>query len=133
MLWLAEIGPRVVLKDVEVRPLGSDLFKLTASVENEGYLPTYITRRALAAEVAVPVRVTVELSEAELVVGEWRAEIGHLAGARDARGGAGTAAMRRTIEYVVRASGSDPQVSITVRSEKGGVARQEVRLLAAGG
>jgi hypothetical protein len=41
--------------------------------------------------------------------------------------------MRRTIEYVVRASGSDPQVSITVRSEKGGVARQEVRLLAAGG
>lgn len=132
MLWLAEISPRIVLKDVEAAPLGSGLFKLTATVENEGYLPTYITRRALAAEVAVPVRVRVELSQAELVVGELRAGIGHLAGARDARGGAGTAATRRTIEYVVRASGTDPQVLITVRSEKGGVVKQAVRLVAGG-
>jgi hypothetical protein len=132
MLWLAEISPRIILKDVQATPLGADLFRLTAVVENEGYLPTNVTQRALEAEIAVPVRVTLESTDAELVTGSPRTEIGHLAGASDARGGAGTAAMRRTIEYVVRATGSDPQLLITARSEKGGVVRQAVRLLAAG-
>ena len=129
MLWLAEISPRIVLQDIETTALGSGLFKLTVAVENEGYLPTYITQRALEAEVAVPVRVTLEMSDAELVVGEPRVEIGHLGGARDARGRAGSAARRRVIEYVVRATGDGARLSITARSEKGGVMRQEVRLV----
>jgi hypothetical protein len=131
MLWLAEISPRIVLEDVEATPVGSGLFKITGVVENEGYLPTYITQRALEAEVAVPVRVTVELTDAGLVAGSWRTELGHLAGTRDAQGQSGAAATRRTIEYVVRATGNDPRVSIIARSEKGGVAREDVRLGAA--
>jgi murein tripeptide amidase MpaA len=128
MLWLAEIGPRIVLKDVEAAPLGEGLFKISGAVENEGYLPTHITQRALEADVAVPVRVVLELTDAELVTGSLRTEIGHLAGARDAQGRAGPAATRRTIEYVLRAAGDNPRVLITARSEKGGVARREVRL-----
>jgi murein tripeptide amidase MpaA len=128
MLWLAEISPRVVLKDVETESLGSGLFKITGVVENEGYLPTNITRRALDANVAVPVRVTLDLSDAELVSGQARADLGHLLGTRDTQGRTGTAAARRTFEYVVRSAGSDPRLSITVRSEKGGMTRMEVRL-----
>jgi len=130
MLWLAEISPRIVLKDVQATPLGADLFKLTAVVENEGYLPTYLTQRALEAEIAVPVRVNLEVSDAELVTGSPRTEIGHLAGARDVQGRTGASGARRTIGYVLRATGSDPQVLITARSEKGGVVRQAVPLVA---
>ncbi len=128
MLWLAEISPRIVLRDVEATPLGSGLFRITGVVENEGYLPTNITRRALDADVAVPVRVTIDLADAELVSGQERADLGHLMGTRDAQGRTGTAATRRSLEYVVRSTGDDPRVSITVRSEKGGVRRDEVRL-----
>jgi len=128
MMWLAEISPRTVLRDVEAEPLGSGMFRITCTVENEGYLPTYITERALEAELAVPVRVILELTDAELVAGSLRTDIGHLLGARDAQRQTGTAAMRRTIEYVVRATGNDARVSITVRSEKGGTVRGEVPL-----
>jgi hypothetical protein len=129
MLWLAEIGPRIVLNDVEATSLGSGLFKITGAIENEGYLPTNITQRAIEAEVAVPVRVILALTDAELVTGSVRTDIGHLAGTRDSRGSSGTAATRRMIEFVARASGDNPRVVlITARSEKGGVARRELRL-----
>jgi hypothetical protein len=68
------------------------------------------------------------LTDAELMTGSLRTDIGHLAGTRDAQGRAGPAATRRTIEYVLRAAGDNPRVLITARSEKGGVARREVRL-----
>ncbi len=128
MLWLAEISPRIVLRDVEATSLGSGLFRITGVVENEGYLPTNITQRALDAQVAVPVRAILELTDVELVSGSLRTELGHLLGTRDDQGRTGTAGMRRTLEYVVSATGSDPRVSITAVSEKGGTVRREVRL-----
>ena len=128
MLWLAEVSPRIVLKDVEATAVGSGIFRVTGVVENEGYLPTNITQRALDAEVAMPVRVNVRLTDAVLVTGAARTELGHLAGARDAQGQTGSGATRRGIEYVVRVAGNDPRIAITVRSEKGGVARAEASL-----
>lgn len=129
MLWLAEVSPRVVLRDLSVTAIeGDDVFKVSVVVENEGYLPTNITQRALDAEVAVPVRAIVEVADADLVVGSERTEVGHLAGTRDTRGRTGTVDTRRTIVYVVRATGGSPRMSIEVRSEKGGLVRESISL-----
>jgi len=129
MLWLAEVSPRVVIRDLSVTPIeGDDVFKVSLVVENEGYLPTNITQRALEAEVAVPVRAIVELSNAELVSGKKRTDLGHLSGSRATRGRTGTADARRTVEYVVRVTGGSPSMTIEVQSEKGGVSREVVRL-----
>jgi hypothetical protein len=129
MLWLAEVSPRVVIKDVSVSPIGGDdVFKVSMVVENEGYLPTNITQRALDAEVAVPVRATVQLTDAEFIVGSERTDVGHLLGTRDTQRRTGTADARHTLNYVVRVTGSSPTMSIEVRSEKGGVRREQVRM-----
>jgi hypothetical protein len=129
MLWLAEVSPRVVIKDVSVSPVGNDgVFKVSVVVENEGYLPTNITLRAIEAAVAVPVRAIVHVTDAELVVGATRTDVGHLAGTRDTQRSDGTAAARGTLEYVVQVTGGSPVVTIEVRSEKGGVSVKEVRL-----
>ena len=129
MLWLAEVSPRVVIKDVSVMPIGGDdVFKVSLVLENEGYLPTNITQRALDAAVAVPVRASVQLSDAEFVVGSERTDVGHLLGTRDTQRRTGTAGARHTLDYVVRVTGSSPTMSIEVRSEKGGVRREQVRL-----
>ncbi len=129
MLWLAEVSPRVVIKDVSVSPIGGDdVFKVSMVVENEGYLPTNITQRALDAEVAVPVRATVQLTDAEFIVGSERTYVGHLLGTRDTQRRTGTADARHTLNYVVRVTGSSPTMSIEVRSEKGGVRREQVRM-----
>jgi hypothetical protein len=130
MLWLAEVSPRVVIKDVSVSPIGNDgVFNVSVVVENEGYLPTNITLRALEARLAVPVRAIVHLTDAELVVGSTRTDVGHLLGTRDTQRRTGTAGARRTLDYVVRVTGGSPVVSVEVRSEKGGVSREEVRLV----
>jgi hypothetical protein len=129
MLWLAEVSPRVVIRDLSVIPIeGNDVFKISLVVENEGYLPTNITQRALDAEVAVPVRAIVELSNCELVSGRKRTDLGHLQGRRDVRGRSGVAGTRSTVEYVVRVTGRSPSMTIEVRSEKGGVSLEVVRL-----
>jgi len=129
MLWLVEISPRLVIKDISATPVGSDdLVKVMVVVENEGYLATNITQRALDAEIAVPVRATASLKDADLVGGKKRIDLGHLKGSRDTRRRIGISESRRILEYIIRLTGPRPLFSITVRSEKGGVASRELRL-----
>ncbi|MCH8254208.1 MAG: hypothetical protein IID06_02575 [Gemmatimonadetes bacterium] len=128
MLWLAEISPRIVISDFSTNWIGDGLVKVTVVVENEGYLPTNITQRALDMEIAVPVRAVVDLTGAELVSGTARTTLGHLKGARDTQGRSGGSESLRTLEYVVRVTDSQAVFGITVLSEKGGRVRRDILL-----
>ena len=129
MLWLAEVSPRVVIRDAVVSGAGArDVVKLTVTAQNEGYLATNITQRALDAKIASPVRATVELRDAVLVSGPARADLGHLRGSRDTQGDNRGVDSRRTVEYVIRVTGPRPVATVTVFSEKGGTTRREVPL-----
>lgn len=127
MLWLAEISPRVEVLSTDVEWAG-DVARVSIVVGNTGYLPTNITQRALDVEVAVPVRVLADVRDAELVVGEPRTTLGHLAGSRGAGGPQGTAATRRMLVYAVRPTGSNPSIQVEVHAEKGGITRMEIPL-----
>ena len=127
MLWLAEISPRVEVLSTDVEWAG-DIARVSVVVGNTGYLPTNITQRALDVEVAVPVRVLAGVRDAELVVGEPRTTLGHLAGSRGAGGPQGTAATRRVLVYAVRPTGSNPSIHLEVHAEKGGITRMEIPL-----
>lgn len=129
MMWLAQIGPRIVIRDVEVSRIGtSDVYKVLCEVENEGYLPTNITERALANRTAVPVRATLELHDAELVDGAARIDLGHLKGRRDTASPEGRHESRRRIECVVRKTGSRPELVLTVSSERGGTVERTLEI-----
>ena len=127
MLWLAEISPRIVIKEVSTEFIEkSKIAKITVLIENEGYLPTNITQRALDAKIASPVRVLMDLKDAELISGKKRVDIGHLNGKRGSQGE--SADSKHTVEYIVRVNGKNPSVSVTVQSEKGGVVRKVIYL-----
>lgn len=128
MLWLAEVSPRVRIREAVLTPVGADIVEVSVVVANEGYLPTHITQRALEAEIAAPVRAVVELTGAELVSGTDRTTLGHLAGSRDTQGRRGNPEAERTLEYVVRITGEDPTFRITVVSEKGGTVRRQLAI-----
>jgi hypothetical protein len=128
MLWLAEIGPRVTIRDIDMTRVEDGVVKLSMVVENVGYLPTNITQRALDAQVAVPVRAIVDLTDAELLSGSAQTDLGHLAGSRDTQGSTGRTESTRTVEYVFRVNGGRPSVVVTITSEKGGVVRKTVSL-----
>jgi len=124
MLWLAEISPRVVIKETQVELIDqSKLAKITVVIENEGYLPTNITQRALDAEIATPVQIHLEMKDVELIAGKKRMAVGHLKGARSN----GTDTFRE-VEYVVRITGKEPLVTVVVESEKGGTVRKKIVL-----
>jgi len=129
MLWLAGISPRVVIKNITTEPLDEDnKIKIKVIIENEGYLPTYITKRALDAKIAVPVRALVHLKDAILTNGKKRTAIGHLKGSHDSELGTGTTESQKVLEYVVQVSGNNPVFSITIESEKGGTVKKEIKL-----
>ena len=124
MLWLAEISPRVVIKRAEVSQVErGKVVKLSVTIENQGYLPTYITQRALEMEIANPVRVQVELKDAEWVSGKPRVDLGHLNGSRDNEG-----VTAKSSEYVFKITGKNPVATVTIQSEKGGTTSRQVVL-----
>lgn len=124
MLWLAEVSPRVVISDVGVEWLDKNLAKVTVLVENEGYLPTNLSKRAIESSIAVPVRSLIELKKAELISGTIRTDIGHLTGRRDEE----IETSKGKVEYIVKTNGSDATIKITIQSEKGGTTTREVKL-----
>ncbi len=126
MLWLAEVSPRVVIKDAKVTPVEKGkLMKLTVTVQNEGYLPTNISKRAIESQIAAPVRSIIKLTNAELVSGKPRTDMGNLAGRRDED--ASTLSLGQ-VTYVIRITGSNPSASLTIESEKGGRVKREILL-----
>jgi hypothetical protein len=90
----------------------SGFMKITAKVQNQGYLPTNVTEQAIKNETARTVEVTISLNGAELVFGDETQDIGHLAGNHSSP---------ETVEWMVKSSGRGaPDVTVTAVSEKGG-------------
>jgi murein tripeptide amidase MpaA len=81
LAWQALTLPRLEIFRGEVAPLGGDTWKVRLAVQNTGYLPTYVTKRALERKVVRGVVYEVTLAEgASLVSGKLRHEGGQLEG-----------------------------------------------------
>lgn len=111
-LWMASMSPHVQVTEVTATPGESGYQRITAMVQNQGYLPTNVTQQAIRNQTAKTVKVSISLEGAELVFGEEAVDIGHLAGNRS---------LPVTVEWMIRATGrARPTVVVTAISEKGG-------------
>ena len=80
-LQFSETLPRIGVEDLAVIDKGEGVFKIEVNVVNEGFLPTYLTRRAIDISAARTVSVSLSLPEGvELVSGMERMDLGHLEG-----------------------------------------------------
>lgn len=135
LLWHLLISPRLELFDVKVTPLGGDAYHLRLTVHNSGWLPTYVTRKAVEKRTARAVVCEIDLPEgAELKSGRAREEIGQLEGRAYTPttltiwGAAGAAtADRAKVEWVVQAP-KGSQITLTARHDRAGVVRETVTL-----
>ncbi len=133
LLWHALISPRIVIKHVEAIPLGDGVCRLRLVVENEGWLPTYCSKKALERKAARAPVVEIELPEgASLEIGKVREELAHLEGrAYKSPSAIGWVAdpteERAKLEYVIR-GGSGRSARVVVRCERAGQAEAEVTL-----
>jgi murein tripeptide amidase MpaA len=81
LVWHLLISPKLELLDALAVPLSDDTWRITLVVQNTGWLPTYITKRALTNQLTQGVVCEIRLpEEARLVTGNAREFLGHLEG-----------------------------------------------------
>jgi len=109
------------------------VYKITAVVENSGYLPTYVSKKALERKILKPLSVEIEPGAGvELISGLKKQEVGHLEG-RSNKGSISpfqvgfSSDYRSKVEWVVRAAPATT-VTVTANSERGGKVRQQIGL-----
>ena len=123
--------PLVRIEDIQVTALGADLYKVQATVANQGFLPTNLTERALKHGTSKPVMVKMQ-SEAELIMGTAEADLGHLAG-RDERRATWSPWLRdwsqtkQAVEWLLRGP-AGTKVQISASAQRAGSDLHEVTL-----
>ncbi len=127
MLWLAETSPLIRLNSTELKTIEKNkVVQLTAEIQNIGYLPTNITQRAIDVNIAKPVRAILELTNAELLSGYNRTDLGHINGSRDSGDSSGES--KRSLSYGIKITGSNATAKFIVQSEKGGTVSELIKL-----
>jgi hypothetical protein len=129
----ASMAPFVQINDVVATSLGEGMFRIKAIIENQGYLPTNLTKHALELGIAKPVIARIELGDGvELAAGEEELQLGHLPGRAERSQHysrwVGWNTPEKKAEWAVRLRGVDSGV-VRVRtiSQKGG---EDVRTVA---
>lgn len=123
--------PLLKIQSTDVEKLSDDLYKVSAVIANEGFLPTHLTERALAHGTADAVQITLE-GDAEIIMGSTNQNIGHLAG-RDERTATWSPWLRewsdtkRVVEWLVRAP-ENTTLTLTAEAQKAGRKQVEVTL-----
>lgn len=126
VLTFADKTPQVAVLDATAEPTrsGPGTVTISATVANVGWMPTATEHAYRVLKTAKPVRVELELTNAELVDGEAERALGVLPGAHDG------AAEEFSLSWTVRIIDADRPASaqIVVRSEKAGTVRRELVL-----
>jgi murein tripeptide amidase MpaA len=129
VLRQATITPHVRIAKVETEAVAADLTIVRVTVENESFLPTNISQKAVNLGVAKPVTIELTGEQATIVLGEPKQTLGHLEGRAQAVGaafwGPGVLKNEARAEWLVRGTG---MATVTVKSEKGGTTMRELAL-----
>jgi len=126
--------PKLELLRAEVRALGPDTWRVRFAVANAGYLPAYVTKRALERKTARGTVFTIHLPPGvTLVSGRERVEGAHLEGhapkssqqaflpSREITGD------RAVVEWVVNGA-RGTRIALTATADRAGTVRTEVTL-----
>ena len=135
--WLMQLAlslPKLEILRAEVRALGPDTWRVRFAVANAGYLPSYVSKRALQRKVARGTVFQIHLPPGvSLIGGQERVEAGHLEGHapknslqaflpnRDITGD------RAVVEWVVSGK-RGTAIALSATADRAGTVRAEVTL-----
>ena len=132
IVWHTLISPRLVLRETKVTALGGDSYRIRLVVQNEGWLPTYVTKKALERKVTRGVIAEISLPRGVMLQsGKQREELGELEGraykpAFTDENDESTNE-RVKVEWVLRAK-KGTKVKLLAKHDRAGVVRTEVVL-----
>jgi len=135
LLWMGLISPRLEVRDFSMERLDAHHHHLRMVVENTGWLPTYVTKKASQNKQSRGGICEINLPEGcELIQGEKRKEIGELEGraykpaapSSWAGWGGDVTTDRAEVEWIVRAP-AGARLVVTVRHDRAGTLRREIQ------
>ena len=132
IVWHALISPRLELHSAEVFPAGKDTYRVRLVVQNTGWLPTYVTKKALdkkftrgvVAEIALPRGAALQAGKLREELGQLEGRAYHSAFVDDYEGMTND---RLKAEWVVHAPRGGT-VKLSARHERAGVVRVNLKL-----
>jgi len=132
IVWHALISPRLVVWETNVTSLGADSYRIRLVIQNEGWLPTYVTKKALERKLTRGLIAEIDLPKGALLQsGKEREELGELEGRAYKTAFADEAEEstneRVKVEWVVKAK-KGTKVNLTARHDRAGTVRTEVVL-----
>ncbi len=132
VVWHALISPKLDLYETSVTALGVDTFRIRLTVENTGWLPTYVTKKALEKKLTRGVIMEITLPKGGMLQsGREREELGELEGRAykpvmvDEM--EESTSDRVKFEWVVKAK-KGSKVKLTARHDRAGIVKAEVIL-----
>ena len=128
----ASLNPYLSLRTLDVKPQGDNIYHVVVVVENNGFLPTYTSQKALERRDVQPTEAELHLPEGvRIISGERRQELGQLEGRSNKIwnwwSGASPTDNRYKVEWVFKAA-SGSRVDLVVRSQRAGVVHQTIVL-----
>jgi hypothetical protein len=132
IIWHTLISPKLALREVSVKAIGENAYRIRLVVENTGWLPTNVTKKAVEKKVSRGVICEIEIPKgATLQSGKVREEFTQLGG-RSYKSAfvdtwEGGTDDRLKVEWVVYAP-KGGMVQLVARHERAGVVRVEVEL-----
>jgi murein tripeptide amidase MpaA len=134
LVWHLLISPRLESYQLDVTPLGDDAYRLRLVLHNTGWLPTYVTKKALEKKLVRGVVCEIALPQgAVLETGKLREELGQLEGraykpsAHFSYYASDVTSDRAKVEWVVRAP-KGGAVTLTARHDRAGGVTETVEL-----
>ena len=134
LVWQALLSPKLELVHAGARAEGGGNYKVTLVVQNSGWLPSYVSKRALARKVVRGLVVEIALPPgATLVEGKRRVDAGQLEGRAYKHTGisfwpdSNITDDRQKVEWVVRGT-PGAEVDLVARHERAGTVRARVTL-----
>jgi murein tripeptide amidase MpaA len=129
----ALMSPRLGFKKAQVEKQAEGIYKVTAIVDNRGFLPTYTSKKAQERKIVRPIEVRINPpAGGKLVSGKVEQEIGHLEGRSNKLYGSWFASgdltdNQKRLEWVLRAP-EGSEVEVVARSERAGTVRVRLKL-----
>jgi hypothetical protein len=123
LLYIAELSPSLRIADIKVDQVSSGVYRVVATVQNTGWLSTYVTRNALRIRRDSPILAKIRLEGGEVVSGKPVLNIGHILGrlAYAWRWGQGVDESTRNVEWTVKSASRGPlKVTVEVESHQAG-------------
>jgi murein tripeptide amidase MpaA len=137
LVWQALCSPKLELLYAGAEPVGAGTWKVTLVVQNTGWLPTYVSKRALARKTVRGVIAAIELpAGARLATGKARDDVGQLEGKAYKHTGVSfwpdynVTDDRVKVEWVVRAD-EGATIGVIARHERAGTVRATIALASA--